>query len=199
MSDKVERETPVIHAGHGAGREARFELGVELEYNALRSEILKRIEMRLNIMSLTLTIAGGFLAVGLAGTPFPFAPMVLLAYPLLAAFLAFAWAQNDYRIRDIADYIRKELEARHPEMGWGWESYQAAMQRVHLGVGSWRYIISAHGGIFLTTQLAAIGIWAYYFRGLGLLEKLAWTVVPALSVLWVCWILWNVKRPAPSP
>ena len=193
MSEDVRREPPVLRESRGPG--PRLKPGFEMEYNALRAEILKRIELRLNIMSVTLSIAGAFLAVGLAATPFPTAPMVLLAYPPLAAFLAFAWAQNDYRIRDIATYIRDELELKHPEIGLGWESYHSGMRRETKGVGSWRYIISAHGGIFLTTQLAALSIWGYYFRGLPLLEQLVCVAIPVLSVLWVCWILWDVKRP----
>ena len=74
--------------------------GVDLEYNSLRGEILKRIELRQQIISITLTLAGIFLSFGLS------TDTVALIYPPLAAFLSIAWAQNDFRIRDLATYIR---------------------------------------------------------------------------------------------
>ncbi|MGZ9234768.1 MAG: hypothetical protein ACXW4E_04520 [Anaerolineales bacterium] len=69
---------------------------IEMEYASLRGEIRKRIEMRQQIVSVTLTLAGIFLGVGLA------TQTVTLVYPPLAMFLAFGWAQNDFRIRDLA-------------------------------------------------------------------------------------------------
>src|SRR3990172_6680735 len=53
----------------GATAEKRAEIerrGIELEYTTLRSEILKRIEMRQQIVSIALTLAGTFLGAGLS-------------------------------------------------------------------------------------------------------------------------------------
>ena len=124
---------------------------IEVEYKALRDEILKRIEMRQQIISVTLTLAGIFLGVGLTRATVP------LIYPPLAAFLALSWSQNDFRIRATAKYIREELEAS--VSGLGYETYvQRARESKKEGLGAWRFIVLAHGGIFLITQLMAIGI-----------------------------------------
>ena len=81
--------------------------GLQLEYNALRSEILKRIEMRQQLTSITLSIAGLFLGFGLNNVG------VALIFPLIGFFLASAWAQNDIRIRQLGAYIHERLESEY--------------------------------------------------------------------------------------
>lgn len=63
------------------------------ECATLRGEILKRIDLRQQLMSMTLTIAAVFLGVGLG------IQSVALIYPVLASLLAMAWSQNDGCIR----------------------------------------------------------------------------------------------------
>jgi hypothetical protein len=48
--------------------------------------------MRQQLVAVTLSLGGAFMAVGITQ------PTVALVYPPLAAFLALAWAQNDYRV-----------------------------------------------------------------------------------------------------
>jgi hypothetical protein len=122
---------------------------LELEYNSLRAEILKRIELRQQIVSMMLTLAGIFLGVGLSQD------MVALIYPPLAAFLCSAWAQNDFRVRELARYIRQNLEPSMPGMG-----YERAVFERRFGVKGdpRRSHVVPHSGIFLFTQLMAIGI-----------------------------------------
>ena len=123
---------------------------VELEYNALRGEILKRIELRQQVLAITLTLAGVFLSVGLTENT------VALIYPPLGAFLAIAWAQNDYRIRDLATYIRKNLEG--PSTGLNYESYIQRLRGESTKLSAWRFVVISHNGIFLLTQLMAVGM-----------------------------------------
>ena len=124
--------------------------GVDLEYNSLRGEILKRIELRQQIISITLTLAGIFLSFGLStGT-------VALIYPPLAAFLSIAWAQNDFRIRDLATYIRENLETA--PIGLGYETYVQRVRSNNKKLGAWRFVVISHTGIFIFTQLMAVGI-----------------------------------------
>jgi hypothetical protein len=40
----------------------------ELEYTSIRAEILKRIELRQQLMSITLTLAGAFIGFGVSNT-----------------------------------------------------------------------------------------------------------------------------------
>jgi len=122
--------------------------GYDLEYNSLRAEILKRIELRQQLISITLTLAGVFLGIGL-GTE-----SVALIYPPLAMFLAFGWAQNDFRIRNLAEYIRKNLES--PATGLRYEHTVQAGRMDNKGLGSWRFVVISHIGIFLFTQAMAL-------------------------------------------
>ena len=124
--------------------------GVDLEYNSLRGEILKRIELRQQIISITLTLAGIFLSFGLS------TDTVALIYPPLAAFLAIAWAQNDFRIRDLATYIRENLETA--PIGLGYETYVQRVRSNNKKLGTWRFVVISHTGIFIFTQLMAVGI-----------------------------------------
>lgn len=124
--------------------------GIDLEYNSLRSEILKRIELRQQIISITLTLAGIFLSFGVS------TDTVALIYPPLAAFLAMGWAQNDFRIRDLATYIRENLETA--DIGLRYETHVQRTRKNNKKLGAWRFVVISHTGIFVFTQLMAIGI-----------------------------------------
>jgi hypothetical protein len=75
------------------------------EYRELRSEILKRSELQHQLVSIALVAFGTLAAVGLRD-----APSALLAYPMLAAFLATSWAYNDIQIAQLGAYIRYRIE-----------------------------------------------------------------------------------------
>jgi hypothetical protein len=126
---------------------------MSLEYTALRNEILKRIEMRQQLISMTLAIAGVFLGVGVTTGVVP------LIYPPLAAFLALGWVQNDLRIAQIGRYIRERLEPTVPDLAW--ETY--SQERREHDPWRWRFTVVSHIGVFVVTQLMAIGIgWARF-------------------------------------
>jgi hypothetical protein len=151
---------------------------VALEYATLRNEILKRVEIRQQIVATTLALAGVFLGVGLSSEA------VALIYPPLAMFLALSWYQNDYRISALAYYIREHLERGTPGL-----VYETILQKERLasgGIGSWRFVVLSHGGIFLLTQLLAIGIEVSKFT----FSALEWVLlsVDLLAVLVVIWI-----------
>lgn len=106
-----------------------------LEYAAFRSEINSRIELRHQLISITLTIASVILGFGVSnGT-------VALVYPPLALFLAIAWTQNDGRIRDVAGYIRTHIEPKVP--GMGWETLLEANREVARKSNNRRPVVSA--------------------------------------------------------
>ena len=157
--------------------------GSNLEYVALRSEILKRIELRQQLISITLTLAGVFLGVGL-GTE-----SVALIYPPLAMFLAFGWAQNDFRIRNLAEYIREFIEI--PGSGLQYETMVQAGRVSIKGLGNWRFVVISHVGIFLFTQSMAIIIeLARINFNFTLLSTTQWILfcIDLLSMLFVVWI-----------
>lgn len=161
------------------------EKSIELQYIALRSEILKRIEMRQQIVSVTLPLAGIFLGIGLTRES------VALIYPPLAAFLALGWAQNDFRIRDAANYIREKLEISM--LGPQYETYmQQGREAKRGGLGSWRFIILSHGGIFLGTQLLAVGIEVSKFSFNPF--KYFLLVVDGIAICIVIWLMRKSRR-----
>jgi len=163
---------------------------VEAEFVALRGEILKRIEMRQQIVAVTLTLAGVFLGVGVAGLKAPGRGLIVLIYPPLAAFLAFGWAQNDFRIRDLAKYLRTISE---PALsGPRYEGYVEQARRDNRrakkpNLASWRFVVLSHGGVFLFTQFMAVGIGVANFSS----SVVGWTllVVDVLAAWIVVWLM----------
>ena len=114
------------------------------EYNALRVEIVQRIGLRQQTLSIALTIAGVFLGIGVTRDT------VALVYPPLATFLAIAWAQNDLRIKHAATYIREHLEVATPHLGW--ETHVNERREETRGQ-AFRLVILSHGGIFIFSQI----------------------------------------------
>ncbi len=160
--------------------------GLQAEYVALREELLKRIEARQQILSLSLTIAGAYLGVGWgSGTA-----VALLLYPPIAALLAAGWAQNEVLIGQLSRYIRDHLESALP--GLGWEHYRRARQR-ETSIAGWPIDVLATGGIFLLTQLIAVLLG--FFR-LTEPNALAWIllVVDAAAILALLVLLEYVRR-----
>jgi len=125
--------------------------GMLAEYVALRGEILKRIELRHQYMKVSLAIAGAFLAAGVAVTKAP----VALVFPLLAPFLAIGWAQNDLRVRDLAEYFREHQEQLVP--GLGWETHMQGLRESRRR-RPWRLVVMAHAGTLLFTQVLTIAV-----------------------------------------
>ena len=172
--------------------ELRDDEGYAAEYNIVREEIITRIKMRQRLIAITLTVAGAFLSVGLSK------PTVAFVYPPLAAFLAVAWGQNDYRVRDLAKYIRKRIEPQRK--AFGWESYMENMRsmkhRGAKGMSAWRFVVISHGGVFLVTQSMAVFIGAVGFLGeveeYISLESVLASVLGALDILAIGVVVWVV-------
>lgn len=126
-----------------------------MEYASLREEVLKRIESRQQTISVALTLAGAFLGLGWnAGA------VVILIYPLIALLLAVGWAQNEVFIMQINAYIRDHLEGEQSGLGWQRYSKQGMSELRILG---WPLEILAIGGIFILTQIMAVGLGSFRF------------------------------------
>jgi len=161
--------------------------GIELEYNSLRAEIIKRIELRQQLVSIALSLAGLFLSFGLT------TDLVALIYPPIAAFLAVGWAQNDGAIRNLAGYIREKLETS--SIGLNYETYIQGFRKQSKKTGVRRYVVVSHAGVFLSTQVMAICIellksWALPFSGL----KWGLLLIDVISIGAVLWIARGTKR-----
>lgn len=120
------------------------------EYSGLREEIVKRIEVQHQILSMTLIAAAAFLGLG-SQTTIPIPGAALLLYPFLAMFLAVAWAYNGIRVVDIARYLRT-LEDNSDD-GLGWERHMEKIEKL----GSVRSVVAARG-VFIITQLLAVAL-----------------------------------------
>ena len=161
--------------------------GLELEYNTLRSEILKRIEFRQQFISITLTLAGIFLGIGLTND------LVVLIYPPLAMFLALGWVQNDFRVRVAAQYIRERFET--PETGLHYETYIQKEREKNKNLAEWRLLPISHSGIFLFTQFMAVGIELSKSASFNFIPlKWALLALDALAIIIVAWSMGQTAR-----
>ncbi|MFN8598268.1 MAG: hypothetical protein U0559_19060 [Anaerolineae bacterium] len=125
--------------------------GMEIEYTALRWEILSRIELRNQIMLATLTLAGVMLSFGVNNSSIAF------VFPIIATFLATAWLQHDVRIGELSNYINEHIEDRLPD-GMGWENYRASRPRKGTRVFGLRLAVLSAGGVFVVIQIVALFI-----------------------------------------
>jgi hypothetical protein len=133
------------------------------QYTSLRSEIEKRIDIRQQILALTLLVAGTFLTVGVQ----PNVPeVVLLFYPIIALFLGALWEHNDLRVGQINFYIRTEVEQHLGKFGPGWETFrlktfaprhkQRCAEQRHPLTPQVGLIVFATRGMFFATQAMTI-------------------------------------------
>src|SRR5918995_4899973 len=100
---------------------------LQAEYTALRSEFVKRVELGQRLLEITLVSAAAILTINLTGTEFA---RVLLAYPILVMFLAFAGLQHGLQLRILATYIKTEIE---PRFRWRHDGEDASV-----GYEAWR-------------------------------------------------------------
>lgn len=120
------------------------------QYSALRNEIIKRMELQNQIISLMLIASGALISFGFqADLPIP-----ILTTPLLVFFLASFWANHDVRIRHFGRYIRKYIEEAFLEADKGWEGVG--------GTGGTKYLarrlsLITSPGIFVSVQIFSMG------------------------------------------
>jgi hypothetical protein len=114
------------------------------EYNALRSEILKHMDIQNQLGTFNIIVFGTIAGIGFQNK----IALLMLLYPTLAMFLSIGWSHADYRAREIGLYIKKHIESAVGTNNIGWEHYLAANPRA---VYYW-----ATRGTFITTELLAI-------------------------------------------
>ena len=166
------------------------------EYNALRSEILKRTEIQQQVINFTLIATGAFFTLGsqpdVRGS-------LLFLHPVLIFFFAIAWVDQDEWIGRIGPYIWR-LEEQ--DGGIGWEHYLRELAKQD---ASRRHLIrdlaftSARGFFVLSELLAiALGLLRVGLSPIGWLEALpaAWpdAVLLLVGVLFVALTVLVVRR-----
>lgn len=155
-----------------------------IEYRVLRDEILKRIELRQQFTSITLAIAGIFLGIGVT------TDTVALLYPLLVLFLATGWAHNDWRIAELATYIRECIEKNTPYLHWETYVHQTRGETHRSG---WHQVLLSYGGTFIFTQLTAIAIGVLRFQSTA--TEWVLLLLDIVAVGWVVYVIVRAKKP----
>jgi hypothetical protein len=161
--------------------------GLELEYQTLRDEILKRIDLRQQVVSIALTATAVFLGFGIENKN----ASLLFVYPPLAFFLAMAWAQNDISIKKLSGYIRDRIE--ESVLGLGWEKFIQENRTVVISKHL-RFTMLSHGGVFLGSQILSVLV------GVIVLDYRMYTnnwiliVIDIIAIVGVTWVLFRVRR-----
>lgn len=120
------------------------------EYSSLREEIQNRIEFRHKLNTILLSATAAILGATAV------TEQAALAYilPVLVAFLALAWVQNDFRIGQLGKHIRERIEARLD--GLSWETEVQRMRTERKGLRHWRRTVVAQTGVLLVAQAASV-------------------------------------------
>jgi hypothetical protein len=133
------------------------------EYNNLRMEILKMIELQSQLLNIIVVAFGAVVTVGLQTRN----AAIIAIHPVLALILGICWLNHNYAIIRAADYIRSRLEPRFYENDCeGWEHYILDYKISHARIGRLgeRAIFS---GSSLVAVLAAVYVGATIFGALS--------------------------------
>lgn len=147
------------------------------EYSVLKDEILKRTEIRHQLLSFTLVAAGTFLTIGAQGLV---EPSVLLIYPILATFLAAVWTHSDIRVGELGEYIRTNIEPRLD--GLRWEKHLRKKYGRHENWLLRRLMEFSASGIFLTTEILAVVFATYHPRWTSSREQKMLLILDGIAI-----------------
>jgi hypothetical protein len=133
------------------------------EYNSMRNEVIKRIELRYQIINLSLVISGVLFTTGFNSKQ----ASVFLIYPFISSLLFSLWLHNGNAIMVIGTYLRDKIEIEFfDRKGPAWEigvGERAQKTTPSIWWSSDRSDVFFSGGIFLVTQLVAIYLgWSFY-------------------------------------
>jgi hypothetical protein len=120
------------------------------EYSALRTEILKWMEIQSQVITLAIIALGTILTVGLQSQVKN--GSLMLTYPPLAMFLSIVWFHTDYRIRQTGMYIKVQIESQVGANNLNWEHYMDSYR--HSGKDKLYSLTSK--AIFVGTEFLAI-------------------------------------------
>lgn len=89
---------------------------MQKEYESLRAEINSLLNLRHQMLTISITLFGLLLAFGtkekLIGT------VIFSIFPVINVFFVIGWTHYDFRIGEIGKYIRLEIEPFLPPMNW---------------------------------------------------------------------------------
>lgn len=142
--------------GHsGLSGESRVEL-IVAEYESLRCEILKLIEMQSQLVSLAVIALGTMLSFGLQTQN----SALVFVYPFLSLILGISWLNHSHAISRCAAYLSQELEPRCGTGVLGWEQF---VRRNPLRFGMLGYW--GVRSVFMGSSFASLVAGSILFRG----------------------------------
>lgn len=102
------------------------------EYNNLRAEILKMIELQAQLISLTVIAFGTVVSVGFQTRN----PAIMIVHPILALILGICWLNYAHAGIRAASYVREHLEVHFlGSVDKGWEHFVLGYKMPHSRVG----------------------------------------------------------------
>lgn len=118
------------------------------EYNSVREETIKRVELSYQIINLNFIAAGALWAVGTT-----LADVVLFLYPWLALFLAAQYGANNFVIIELGVYTREAVEKDVYDLVW------ASYFEDRVRIGKWLNMISVFGIFAGTSAISLVMYW----------------------------------------
>lgn len=155
---------------------------MENEYNALREELLKRIENRQTTISLAITVAGAMLGFSVQTRS------IALLYPVLALFFCCHWAQNELRELQLCDY----LHLLEKKLDYGWSNYYKTIQAQGTFVRGIPISVVVPGMLFELTSAVSI-LMARQILFTSLFHGIA-TVADIISVVLILIVVIKVRN-----
>lgn len=121
-----------------------------VQYSALRDEILARMNMRQQILTVAVAGAGLFSVIVTGDIALP---IFLLLYPPLGLCLAIAWSHHDVRSGEIGEYIRRNIEPHFSALQW-----EQFMRDLYFGKKNISKSMAEYAslGTFLGTEIAVM-------------------------------------------
>ena len=95
---------------------AKVKINPEKEYDTLRQEILKRVEMQYTLVNLTLTFVAVFLGLGLENN------LIAFLVPPLVTLIALLYKTHSVMILRISNYMIERFESQI-DSSVGWEAH----------------------------------------------------------------------------
>lgn len=135
--------------------ESRVEL-IIAEYESLRYEILKLIEMQSQLVSLAVVALGTILSFGLQVRN----SSLVFVYPFLSLILGISWLNHSHAVSRCSAYLSQELE---PRCGAGVLSWEKFVRRNPIRFGMLGYW--GVRSVFMGSSFAAIVAGSILFRG----------------------------------
>lgn len=169
---------------------ATAELGLEpgegvalmvAEYESLRAEILKLIELQSQLVALAMIAFGTVVSVGFQSK----SATIIFTYPIISLLLAVYWLNFAHTTCRCAEYISERIEKRAGPRYMGWENYVRVrpLKKAKLGYWGVRFIFMGSSAVAIVAGFS-VGIQGLddgVFCGVGIVMTV---LTMALLVSW---------------